>query len=83
MVAINVRRIAWDDYGHTISVAGLRPVLLWTDGHRSAEIKITAAPKVVDGFICLKLAGKGDKEYKLKASFGRGKTILPDWDVTN
>jgi len=42
-----------------------------------------AKPKIVAGVLYLKLAGKGDQEYKLETSFQSGKSIAPDsfWTI--
>jgi hypothetical protein len=87
VVFLWVKKIQWDDSGKTISVDGLLPQVGYTDGQDISEmIKVTSdvtKPKIVDGVLYLKLAGKADREYGFDASYGRGKSISPDWNLTN
>ena len=72
---LHVDKVEWDDKGNTIAIKGLRPFF---DG--AEQIKITSDvkhPKIKDGILYLRLAGKGNLEYQFKIIFGVGISITP------
>jgi len=73
--ALHVDRVEWDETGKTVALKGLRPFF---DG--AEQIRITSdvmQPKIKDGILYLRLAGKGNKEYQFKIVYGIGTSITP------
>jgi hypothetical protein len=72
---LHVDRVEWDDTGKIMAVKGLRSFF---DG--AEQIKITSDvthPKIKDGILYLRLAGRGNTEYQFKIVFGIGISIIP------
>jgi hypothetical protein len=87
VAGIYLAKISWDESGKIVSVEGLSPEIdLTGDGLNNKKIKITSdltKPKIADGCLYLKVAGKPDQECKMEAAFGKGKSITPDafWSI--
>ncbi len=70
-----VDRVEWDDKGRTISIKGLRPY--FESGEKMRITSDVNNPKLRDGILYLKLAGKGNVEYQFRIMFGIGVYVEP------
>lgn len=72
---LHVDRVEWDDTGKTVAIKGLRP--FFDAAEQLRIVSDVVRPKIQDGVVYLKLAGKGDKEYRFRILFGIGVSITP------